>query len=148
MRSRRKIIVALVIAALMVVVAAAHIHLWWHASAARFQHTEELGRSIPLSWHKNSPTTISVPSSATYHVNTVEPYYYELKLKTGYSFPASAPARSQGMTIGYFVASPSYPWWYVVDIFGLKEAEVLALDEQYSVKPHPKSWLNAQPLGF
>lgn len=148
MRSRRKTIVALVAAALVVVVAAAHVRLWWDASAARWQHMEALGRSIPMSWHEGAPTTVTVPSTAIYQVKTVEPYHYTLKLRAGYSFPASVSSRSQTTTIGYFVASPSYPWRYVVDILGLRDAEVIALDEQYAVFAHPKSWLTAQRLAF
>ncbi len=109
---------------------------------------EVLGRTIPMSWHESSPTTITVPATATYQVRTVEPYHYELRLRAGYSFPARASSRAQGKTIAYFVASPDYPWWYVVDVFGLKDSEVIAMDEQYAVFAYPKNWLAGQRLAF
>ena len=118
MRSRPKTIAILLAAAFVVVVAGAHIRLWAQASAARSQHMEALGRAIPMSWHEGSSTTITVPTTATYQVKTVEPYHYALRLRAGYTFPTNTSARAQGTTIGYFVASPAYPWWYVVDIFG------------------------------
>jgi len=68
-------------------------------------------------------------------------------VRVGYSFPASVESRTQGITIAYFVANPTYPWWYV-DVFGLKNAEVISLDEQYAVFAHPGSWLTAQRLAF
>jgi hypothetical protein len=148
MRSHRKAIIALVTAALLVTVATAHIRLWWHAAAARAQHSQVLGRSIAMSWHEGGPTTMTVPSGASYHVGVVAPYYYTLKLRAGHRFPAEAGRRSNGTTIGYFVADPRYPWWYVADVFGLRDAEVIALDESYAVFEHPKSWLTAQRLTF
>lgn len=148
MRSRRKIIVAGVTAALVVFVAAAHVRLWLQANGARVEHMQALGRSIPMSWHEGSPTTITVPSTAAYQVRTVKPYNYALRLRSGYNLPTTPAERKPGSVIAYFVAAPDYPWWYVADIFGLEEAEVLTLDELYAVYAHPKSWLTAQRPAF
>jgi len=83
-----------------------------------------------LSWHDiQHDAPVTVPATAKYHVGTTYPYNYKLHLRSGYK----RTSLSSDEIIGYFEASPEYPWWYFVDVFGLKHSEILVLHESYRV---------------
>jgi hypothetical protein len=102
------------------------------------QHMEALGRNIPLGWHETQTgESITVPLSASYQVRDVYPYYYTLHLRNGFTLPVRASAREDEI-IGYFEASPRYPWWYIVDVIGLRNSEVIVLYESYAAFAKPR----------
>ncbi len=122
----------------------AHARLWWTAQSCVIQHKEALGRRIPMEWFETQESPVVVPSNAQYTIHTAAPYYYNLKLRSGYQLGGAADLT----IIAYFEASPNYPWWYVFDIFNLRQHEILALHEDLFVSSHQKEWLKETGIDF
>ena len=115
---------------------------------------DALSREIPMSWYAeldwegDERPVVTVPDSAKYHVYDVKPYNFRLKLREGYQWPTSHKDRIDDDVIAYFEAEPDYPWWYFVDVFDLREREVIALHGGHWVRSGPSSYLAENNVDF